>query len=249
MSLTFVSVNIERSKHLHRLEPFLKAQQPEVLCLQELYEHDIPFFQNLAGPHIHFVPMTFHPDHQGGTPLPMGAAILSRFPLENPATHYYRGKPPVPTYHSANPINSRKERGNLDSLIYPLVVATVQGMRIATTHMTVTEGGESTEEQRADISRMLTFAKQEAEGAGGLILCGDFNSPRGRASFALIAEQYVDGIPAHYQTSIDPNIHRAGPLQLVVDGLFHTPNYKIENAALHSGVSDHMAISATISKS
>ena len=43
-------------------------------------------------------------------------------------------------------------------------------------------------------------------------------------------------------------LHRAGPLQLVVDGMFSTDDYSVSEVALHQGVSDHCAITALVSK-
>jgi hypothetical protein len=50
-------------------------------------------------------------------------------------------------------------------------------------------------------------------------------------------------------TSIDPKLHRAGALQLMVDGLFTTPGYEASDVMLHTGVSDHCAITARIAPS
>ena len=78
------------------------------------------------------------------------------------------------------------------------------------------------------------------------ILCGDFNAPRGTAIFDSIAEKYKDNIPQDISTTIDKNLHKAGDLQLVVDGLFTTPEYKVDSIKILDKLSDHCAILATI---
>lgn len=52
-----------------------------------------------------------------------------------------------------------------------------------------------------------------------LILAGDFNEPRGGSIFQLLADAWRDCIPQTEQTSKDPELQRAGPLELLVDGL------------------------------
>jgi endonuclease/exonuclease/phosphatase family metal-dependent hydrolase len=86
----------------------------------------------------------------------------------------------------------------------------------------------------------------EMLGQRSIILCGDFNAPRGREIFSRLAKRWHDNVPLHYVTSIDPKLHRAGPLQLMVDGVFSTTDYRVRNVVLHQGVSDHCAITADI---
>lgn len=39
--LKIISLNLERSKHLHLNLPFFQRENPDVLCLQEVLEADI----------------------------------------------------------------------------------------------------------------------------------------------------------------------------------------------------------------
>jgi hypothetical protein len=68
------------------------------------------------------------------------------------------------------------------------------------------------------------------------------NFPLGGELFAILARHLKDKIPAHYATSIDPNLHGAGPLQMMTDAMFSTPRYAVWDVELHSGVSDHCAV-------
>jgi hypothetical protein len=49
-------------------------------------------------------------------------------------------------------------------------------------------------------------------------------------------------------TTIDQYLHRKPGIQLVVDGLFSTPEYEVAHVKVKSGISDHMAVIATVSR-
>ncbi len=116
--------------------------------------------------------------------------------------------------------------------------------KIYNTHFTWTADGEPDDLQRNDMQSMLRILKA----AGEFILCGDFNVPRGGELFGLLAEHYKDNVPPHYTTSIDGDLHRRGQLNRMVDGMFSTPGYVVSDFEMVSGVSDHRALVATVSK-
>jgi endonuclease/exonuclease/phosphatase family metal-dependent hydrolase len=126
-----------------------------------------------------------------------------------------------------------------------LLVATFGEYCIATTHLTWTPNAQANIEQEMSIERLILTAAKHPE----LILCGDFNAPRGRDSFATLAAHYTDNIPSEITTSIDGSLHRAGALELMVDGIFSTPGYEVSDVYLFTGISDHCALLATISLS
>lgn len=235
--LRIASINIERSKHLHRVETFLTTHKPDVICLQELMERDIPFFEDVVGNTLHYAPMCLHPAEDMA---PMGIGLMAWGAMEDVTIRYYHGS-------TENGLASEGGYGT-NTAPNALLAGTYQGFRIATTHLNVTEHGISTPGQLASAARLVEAAQTEAETHGGLLMCGDFNAPRGRPTFTLISEAFTDGIPPEYTSSIDGSLHRAGPLPLMVDGLFHTPSYKLQDARLHTGVSDHCALTCTLSK-
>lgn len=243
--LRIASINIERSRHLHRVEAFLQTCKPDVLCLQELCAIDIPFFEDLIGNTLTFAPMMIHPTENG--PQTVGVGMVAWGALEDITTTYYHGsREGVQTIQFLNVKDQKLPE--TDTIADALIAATYQGFRIATTHLNVTHHGESTPWQLATAAKLITAAQHEASQHGGLLLTGDFNAPRGRPTFSLLAEAFTDGVPAHYTTSIDGTLHRAGQLPYMVDGLFHTPNYHLKNPTLHTGVSDHCALTCTLSK-
>ncbi|TBU80163.1 hypothetical protein DNK06_10305 [Pseudomonas daroniae] len=246
MSLNIASINIERSRHLPRVEAFVTRERPDLLCLQELCERDIPFFEALMGGRMSFAPMLRYPGE--GSSNVVGVGMIARAEaLADVVADYYSG-----SAQSIREITFFSTQGQRTadplSIAEVMLTATVRGLRIAVTHLNVTPLGTSTAYQRESAGKLIRLAQAQAQQAGDLLLAGDFNAPRGRATFDLIAEHFIDGIPAHYTSSIDGSLHRAGDIPFMVDGLFHTPGYRLENARLSTGVSDHCALSCRLSK-
>ncbi len=234
--MRLVSLNVERSNHLDRFIPFLATCNPDVVCLQELVERDIPRIQAATGlSHVHFAPMALHPvDHQI-----YGVGILSRHAFEATDTLPYAGggsgtdlferSTEESKYATCRFVTVRARLGGL-----------CRGITLATTHFPWTPDGSPRPFQAEAVERLIGLL------TGSLVLTGDFNAPRGGPIFAALTKVWSDNIPPAAKTSIDPSLHRAGPLQLMVDGLFTTPDYRAEEVTLHTGLSDHQGISARI---
>jgi len=175
-------------------------------------------------------------------PAPMGIAIFSRLPLVRSSSQYYRGSPAsVP---SMDPVDAATYNNKNQMVAFCEIAKEETVFNIATTHFTWTPDGEPTDIQRSDMQAMLKIL----EFAGEFVLCGDFNVPRGGELFGMLAGRYKDNVPSHYTTSIDGNLHRLGQLNRMVDGIFSTPAYTVSGVEMISGVSDHCALVATISK-
>lgn len=248
-SVRLVSLNIERSKHLHRVLPFLRTHTPDVLCLQELLERDVPHFEALFSFRTSFVPLSLYQD-KAGNAGPQGICIFSNIPIVRDEVRYYvRNTQELPTT-VAEQIATYSQANR--AVLFVEVEKDRVIHRISTTHFTWSERGEATALQRSHLSMLMDVLCEEEE--KGFVLCGDFNLPRGGELFSQIAKKYKDNIPAHYETSIDIDLHRAkddDPVGLstkMVDGLFTTPEYRASDVSLVSGVSDHCAIVATIEK-
>jgi endonuclease/exonuclease/phosphatase family metal-dependent hydrolase len=238
-SLTLANINIERSHHLASVMAFLSRTAPDVVCLQELIQEDmVELCGRLDFAHHTYAPMALHPGD--GRARPYGVGILSRFPfLATEAVHYAGG----------GSGNELFDISSADSKVrtsrYVVAIGTVivgdAFFTVGTTHFPWTPDGSASDHQRRACDRLL-----EVLGQRPIILCGDFNAPRGREIFSRLATRWRDNVPPHYVTSIDPKLHRAGPLQLMVDGVFSTRDYRVRNVVLHQGVSDHYAITADI---
>lgn len=243
VSIKLVSLNIERSKHLDIVLPFLGAQKPDVVCVQEILKNDImQFVATLGGAEYVFAPAFRHmetPDN----PI-VGEAIFSRLRIVRKDIRYYVGNAnDVPESSPSEAAKTGRSPKNC-ALVTAEVEKEGSMFIIGTTHFTWSPAGMATSEQRINMRKLLgTLEMQE-----NLVLTGDFNAPRGGEIFSMLADRYKDNVPAHYTTSIDGNLHRAGQLDLMVDGLFSTPGYAVSNVRMICGVSDHCALSAEISR-
>ncbi|MBM3271786.1 endonuclease/exonuclease/phosphatase family protein [Candidatus Kaiserbacteria bacterium] len=248
-SLRFVSANIWLSRTIDLVQKFLADNEADVVCVQELRQRDVPLIAGFLGGAQHmFVPMALYPFDDG--PDVIGVGIFSRVPMVRSWARYYNGNPA--RIVEMNPRAGVEEKH--ETIAGVLALCDIEKdnatFRIATTHFTWAPDGLPDAFQRTDVAAMLHALDNEGE----LILCGDFNAPRTNRDgtpgeiFSTIASRYTDNVPAEYTTSIDGAIHRAGQLPYMVDGLFSTPSYAVSDVALHSGVSDHMAITATVSR-
>lgn len=237
--LKLISINIEGHKHLDLVLPFLRRQEPDVVCLQEVYQPDFHGIAEALGMHGHFAPMTLiQLNKKTGPRLPWGVALLTHQPFRDMRERYYFGN------RESVPINS----DNADTIYKVLVSCVIKkdgaDYCVGTTHFTWTPDGMPNANQRRDMPNFLAAAGERPE----IIFCGDLNAPRGREMFAVVAAHYKDNIPPEYDSSIDGSIHRDGALQVMVDGLFSTPHYRTENVMLIPGISDHCAITAEVFK-
>ena len=243
-SISLISLNIERSKHLGTVVPFLKERNADVVCLQEVVEHDIPRLEEVVGPCCIFRRETLV-TNEGIE----GVGIFSRGEVHSNAAHCYVGTSGgLPTFDPTSAPTKHLTQ-NLWLLFCNLAFAE-ESFRIATTHFTWTPNGYPDDDQRRDIHSLLDLLGTSGE----FVLAGDFNAPRGGEIFTQLAEKYKDNIPSKYITSLDISLHRAGknkPHELVdkmVDGLFSTPGYRVSDVELIPGISDHCAIVASVAK-
>lgn len=238
--LKLVSVNIEIDRHLDAVQSFLRKENPDVACIQELPVSHIEYIAHAFNAPYHvYAPMTIWQDPR----VVVGTCIFSKTPFLSMRTEYYRNSADTIQdldYTSVEASNRTKS--------LPVVSAVVKKdgvlFQIATTHFTWTPDSKPDDYQRKDIRKLLALM----EPLGEFVFTGDFNVPRGTEIFEILAHTYKDNIPSHYTTSIDGNLHRKGQLNIMVDGLFTTPEYQAKDVELHFGVSDHAAVTATISK-
>jgi len=241
MSLSLVTLNIERDKHLERIKPFLLERQPDVVCLQELVEDDIQFFEELLGAVCFFVPMTRMQTDRGF--MTEGVGIFSRTGFASTSFMQLGGKEgDLTTY-----VDGTSEEKN-ESQRYVLAVADIEHegetFRVATTHFPVTVHGETNDIQLGVVNSFLS----KIAGLGELVVTGDFNAPRGRTAFSLLADHLTDNVPLEYDSSIDADLHRAGPLPYMVDGIFSTSGYRVSEVEMVCGLSDHCALAGFVER-
>lgn len=241
--LKLVSLNIEGHRHLEeRVIPFLQAEQPDVISLQEVFLSDVSRLVKALDMDSFYVPMaeiatqTVHHEPLGR----WGVAQFTRLPVISHGFAYYQGDlQHLPTFHPDEPNSMNRVVSWVE------VQQGDQRFTCATTHFTWSTAGEATEEQRQSLVALEQVLDRYLP---EVVLSGDFNAPRGRATFDRLAERYRDNIPPQYQTSIDPDLHKAGALQLMVDGLFTSPQFQVREARLQTGLSDHQGIVASITR-
>lgn len=252
-SVSLISVNVERSKHLALVLPFLRAQKADVVCVQELMERDIPAFEDAIGGKSFFSTRCLYDESPNEEKGVEGQAIFSRIPFESATTIHYAGESDSVPYFGTDKFEATKKISR--DLTCAEFNVDGEKFHIMTTHFTWTPDGNVNDLQRTDLQEML----RQLEGKE-FVLVGDFNAPRGLEIFDTLALKYKDNIPSSYETSIDYALHRAsaniqrdshaaGLKGYMVDGLFTTATYRAIDVQLHTGVSDHCAITARISKS
>lgn len=253
-SLKLISLNIEGDRHLPQVTEFLKREKGDVVCLQEVLKDNIPDLVVQTGYGVNFVPMvriikpTIWAKNTRGE---VGVAILTKEKISKyEARYYFGGKGKVPIFN----INDFSNIWRV--LLWVEIEKENKKYVIANTHFTWTSKGESTPEQFRDLVNLSKVLSK----IDNCVLCGDFNAPRGarlhlaRARsfggqgeiWGKLAEKYKDNIPLAIKTTIDPDLHRDGALQLVVDGLFSTEKYKISDVKVVGGISDHKAMVGNI---
>ena len=239
-SLKLISLNIERSHHLERVKNFLVSKPLDVLCIQELYRRDVPFLEQIVGARALYVPMTTYVLET--PPEPMGLGIFSRLPVARTESYVYAGNPDVlPELNQEDPSTWNNK---ILSVTFVEVEKDGTRFRLGNTHFTWTPDGEPNDLQRTNMKALLRVL----ESRGEFVLCGDFNAPRGKEIWRILAEKYKDNVPVDVTSTIDPQLHRAKGLRFVVDGIFSTPSYAVSDVELVEGVSDHKALVATIAR-
>lgn len=242
-SIRFASINIEGDTNLQRVLSFLRDFKPDVVCFQELVASSVRFFEDELGMKGHFLPMSKYNIRPTDMTSPIGAwgvGIYSALPVHHAhSAYYYGGSGDLPT------LIHRNEETLWRGLLHLSVEKSGQSFTVAVTHFTRTNDGSASDKQREDMKNLLALLANIPD----VILCGDFNAPRGGEIFGILADKYTDNIPPHYTSSLDPNLHRLrNSKQLMVDGLFTTPEYRVSEAKLTEGVSDHKAVTAVIAK-
>ena len=228
--LKIVTLNTANSLLNDEQDAFLHEGMFDVICLQEIspakfnqYKSDLEMYGYYYGTYVN-----------DGEQI--GIGILSKYKfVDTKILHFGE--------HEKN-IESHEESHRA------LLVATIDPgnsgdvWNIANIHFTWSPNGLPSEQQKAHVRKLIeTLDEYES-----LILCGDFNAPRGGEIFSHIASKYVDNVPDEYTTSIDSKNHRAGELNYMIDGIFSTIDFKSTDFATHANLSDHLALVATFSK-
>lgn len=237
--IKIISLNIEHDKHIPQVVDFVRRENPDVFLAQEVFKEDLLVLTKSIGLEcVAHVPLARI--NSNGKIKISGIANFTNKPVVKSVREYYSGHPDFLPLVVSPAGASKQPRAILASIISEGEV----DFCLVNTHFTLTPGGKTNMQQRGDLKKMLEILKKFPEH----VLCGDFNAPRGKETFDKLAKIYKDNIPINTTTTIDKNFHRAGDLQIVIDGLFTTRGYEAENVRLVRGVSDHLAIVANITR-
>lgn len=240
MPLKLLTLNIEHDRHLERVAQTIGTHLPDIVCLQEIFEKDCAKLAAVGGYQVKYAISTLMPEGEAGntSPRSWGVAVLTRVPVRDQTVAYYADDPRIRIFKEPN--DPRR-----------MVVLTElehegRNYKIGTTHFTWSMNGETTDEQRADFARL----KQVLLPYPDYVLCGDFNAPRGGEMFSKFREELglIDHLPPHVTTTLDPQFHYAGALELAVDTIFSTPEYRVTQVQVLEGISDHKGILAMVER-
>lgn len=249
--MKLISLNIENENHLERVIPFLKKEQADVICLQEVFKADLPEIERVTNTTSVFWP-TMNitrrlPQHRIPPRGLFGMAVLSNVAPKSHEEIVYG----QPTWTEGVPDWDGDTRdGDVWRKSLLGIAVDIEGVeyRIFTTHFTWSAGGATTDVQRRHMDNMLGILKEKGE----FVLCGDFNAPRGREMWQRLSENFTDNIPPDITTTIDSSLHKIAAegraLMYVIDGIFTTPSYQAKNVQVIKGISDHCAIIGEVTR-
>lgn len=250
--LKLIQVNIEGSKHWDKVLPFLESEQADVLCLQEVFDYELEKLEAMGYQTV-FAPISTKPRGliDGNSPAPEGIALCSKIPFRwHDISAYYD----APHGYELQPQDGGDKRPYTNQQVVAMAIETEeQEYVLATTHFTWTPDGSASPDQDTDLISLLNYLDRFP----ALILTGDFNAPRGfNRVYDQLARRYQDQVPTSITSTIDVDLHRNGHIpkerarmeQFVVDYIFSTPDYLVEDIRLQCGVSDHCALVAQISR-
>lgn len=246
MSVKLVSINIEGSKHLEdKVLPYIKKENPDVITLQEVFKPDVKKIEEATGMNSYFVPLASVVDQDPDIEdrHVWGLLILTRLPIVGQGHDFYH------RYHQDGRLPDFYSCDNPDQMDRALawIKVSVDGgeMIFANTHFMWSQKGLTTPLQM----KAYTEMEKIMDNLDIDVFTGDFNAPRGREIFSMLAKRYKDNMPSDLETSIDNKIHKAQEdINLMVDGLFSEQGIKITDVKVSTGVSDHKAISCLVDK-
>ena len=237
MGIKLLTLNIEAHRHLDRVCAAIAEHMPDIVCLQEVLEPHCARLAAVGGYDVKFS-VSGHPPNYFGVECRWGLAVLSRVPLRWQTESFYSDDSRIRVLHEPN--DARR------ILLMTELEHEGQSFRIATTHFTWSPDGQINDCQQADFLRLKAVLSKYSD----YVLCGDFNAPRGREMFGRFVDELglTDHLPASVTSTLDARFHHVPALELVVDTIFSTPQYRATNIRVLDGISDHKGILALIER-
>lgn len=243
--IKLISLNIERSKHLGRIIPFIRSERPDAVSLQEVFEDDLGrLSRDLGLPHSLWLKdrLIDGEKSDAGKSGYSGLAIFSRIAFGDSGAEYYY-MPGGGIRLEGSP--EEYPETNAQGVVWVSLESGGERYTIANTHFTWSRDGVATARQRTDFEAL----RERLDTLPEHVLSGDFNAPRGYGVWEWFVEYSgKDNIPPAITSTIDPKWHRSPGLELVVDGIFSMPSYLVRDVRVVPGLSDHQAIVAKVER-
>jgi endonuclease/exonuclease/phosphatase family metal-dependent hydrolase len=245
--MKLISLNVEGYRHLSTTTELFRAEQADVICVQECGPWTIQILTEL-GYTTEFLPQCYKHDDEENV-YEEGVLLASRLPVTFETFYYYEPTDELQLFVHGNARDTYKQ-----GCILGTVIQEHTTYHILSNHFTWTPvGNRPNAAQVADMESFLHLTKDLPPH----VACGDFNIPRNESHlYKRLAAQYTDTIPATYPSSLDKNLHRVGNdpekeelfTKYMVDYLFTQPPYKAESVRLEFGISDHAAVIGDVYK-
>mgnify|MGYP001334748269 CR=1 FL=1 len=230
MPIKLITLNVEGKKHLKKIISFLTKESPEVICLQELFQTDFKKIKEELKTEGIFYPMYERKDTTNYGSGTIGVGIITKLPFTNQKGTYY-----------IDGINDQSMTPRV--LVSTTILKNNKEYNIGTTHFEWTPNSQPSERQRKAASKIIEIISKYPK----FILCGDFNAPRGGEIYTSFSKELKDNLPKEINSTLDPDHHPNGHLNIVVDTIFTKGNYKVTNIKTTQNLSDHKAIIGEIS--
>ncbi len=214
---------------------------PDIVCLQEVFEKDCARLAAVGDYQVKYAISTLMPEGSKGhtSPRSWGVAVLTPVPVHRQTLSYYADDPRIRIF---------KERNDPHRLV---VMTEIEHegrfYRIGTTHLHLVH------ERRSHRRPARRFRPAQTSAAAIPALCSVRRLQRA-ARQGNIRESSptnwasLDHLPADVTSTLDPKLHRAGTLELAVDTIFSTPEYRVTGVQVFEGLSDHKGILARIER-
>ncbi len=269
-SIKVVSLNCGRGlKHLEATRKFLHECDADVICLQDVALRHIPEGVELGGPDT-LLPVGFHSRHfyamtnhivKGGERTHVGVGIFSKYPMRSVTAEAYLGNllpvldlqgidvDPVTgdtTNHRIAEVRATESR----ILLTAGIDVEGQVFHIGTTHGTWVKGGVADDVQLYSMAELSCIIKSYPS---PLVMVGDFNPDKDGKVMSILTQLMVSRMPEEINNTLDPVNHALkGKFPVMADFFFTRKTeyaYTVSGVQVHFGVSDHGAISATVTRS
>jgi endonuclease/exonuclease/phosphatase family metal-dependent hydrolase len=234
-SLKLGCLNIEKYRHIERVIPALCESDLDVVCMQEVPKDMVGRIADALHASAYFLPLWRVWREEFKEERIFGLAVFVRNGTATQYDDFF--------YHIASPTDQPWPQNRI--LQYITVEKDGVPYHIGNTHFTWTPDALPSIEQYRDINALLSVFDTHIPN-NDLILCGDFNAPRGGPIWGKLSERLRDSIPPFVITTIDQEYHRAAPLYLVVDGMFASAHYTVSDVEVTGGMSDHMLIAGKV---